>query len=120
MPCTLTFVQSQEIMKVRRLISLAPTKSIEPPPPKKTKLEKPIVLDEKSNNSDTDPQWLKFQGCLLTESDRVVVISNDLLNDRHMNYAQAYFIINFQRSKDYKILYFKQSNSRKKSVVASR
>ena len=35
-PCTLMFVrQSQDINKVRKLISLAPAKSIDPPPPKK-------------------------------------------------------------------------------------
>ena len=93
-PCTLTFVgQSQYIKKVQKLIALEPAKSIEPPPPKKLKAEvlvivEDVVEDEQTSHS-TNPQWLKFQGCLLTEKDREAIVSDDLLNDRHINYAQA-------------------------------
>ena len=47
-----------------------------------------IVEDAQTSEGDTDPKWLKFQGHLLTESDRKAIVSNDLLNDRHINYAQ--------------------------------
>ena len=93
-PCTLTFVgQSQYIKKVQKLIGLEPAKSIEPPPPKKLKAEalvivEDVVEDEQTSHS-TNPQWLKFQGCLLAEKDREAIVSDDLLNDRHINYAQA-------------------------------
>lgn len=76
-PCTLTFVgQSQDIKKVQKLIVLVPVKSITTPPSKRVKVEVPwpvIVEDEQTSSEiegSTDPQWLKFQGCLLTESDR--------------------------------------------------
>ena len=87
-PCTLTFVgQSQDINNVRKLVSLAPAKSIDPPPPKKMNVQV-IVEDAQTSEGDTDPKWLKFQGHLLTESDRKAIVSNDLLNDQHINYAQ--------------------------------
>ena len=94
-PCTLTFVgQSQYIKKLQKLIALAPTKSIEPPPPKKVKAESLVIVedeveDEQTSTSGTNPQWLKFQGCLLMETDREAIVSDDLLNDRHINYAQT-------------------------------
>ena len=78
-----------------RNLVLAPVKSITTPPSKKVKVEEPwpvIVEDERTSSEiegSTDPQWLKFQGCLLTESDREAIALNELLNDRHMNYAQT-------------------------------
>ena len=71
-------------------------------------------------SSDTGPQWLKFQGCLLTESDRVVVISNDLLNDRHMNYAQTLLHHQFPTVKGLQDTLLQTKQQQKKSVVASR
>ena len=47
-----------------------------------------MAEDEQTSHS-TNPQWLKFQGCLLTEKDREAIVSDDLLNDWHINYAQA-------------------------------
>ena len=91
-PCTLMFFgQSQDIKKVQKLIALAPAKSIEPPPPKKLKVQAPVIVvkDEQTSEGDSDFQWLKFQGYLLTESDRRAIVLNDLLNDRHINYAQT-------------------------------
>ena len=95
MPCTLTFVGlSQYTKKVQKLIAIVPAKSIEPPPPKKLKAEALVIVedeveDEQTSTSGTNPQWLKFQGCLLTEKDREAIVSNDLLNDRHIDYAQT-------------------------------
>ena len=62
-PCTLTFVgPSMEMKKVRKLVGLAPAKSIEPPQAKKRKCA--LVKDEEHtsvSDGDTDPQWLKLQ-----------------------------------------------------------
>ena len=94
-PCTLTFVgQSHYIQKFQKLIGLAPVKSIEPPPPKKGKAEEVVIVedergDKQTSTSGTNLQQLKFQGCLLTETDRETIVSDDLLNDRHINYAQT-------------------------------
>lgn len=85
-PCTLTFVgPSQEIHKVRNLISLAPTKTVEPTPSKKSKLQ---VVSEESSDSDEEAQWLTFRGCLSINSDKEAIVSNSFLNDRHINFAQ--------------------------------
>ncbi len=35
--------------------------------------------------SDTDPQWLNFQGFILTKFDRKILSANEL---QHINYAQ--------------------------------
>ena len=87
-PCTLTFIgPSQEIGKVRKLLDLVKTTSIQPPPSKKKKLED-AEQDEERSDSDADLHWLRFQGCLLTNSDREAIVSNGLLNDRHINFAQ--------------------------------
>ena len=80
--------------KVQKLIALVPAKSIKPPSPKKLKAEALVIVedeveDEQTSTSGTNPQWLKFQGCLLTEKDREAIVSNYLLNDRHINYAQT-------------------------------
>jgi hypothetical protein len=90
-PCTLTFVgQSPEIQKVRRLLGLAPSKSIDPPPIKRSKVE--VILEEEDDDdieNPTDIEWVKFRGHLLTESDKKAIASDELLNDRHINYAQT-------------------------------
>ena len=94
-PCTLTFIgQNLYIKKLQKHINLAPVKSIEPPPPKKVKTEAIVIVkdeieDEQTSTSSTCLQWQKFQGCLLMETDRVAIVSDDLLNDRHISYAQT-------------------------------
>lgn len=67
----------------------APSVSVEPPSKKKDADE--VFSDEDSIDleEDVDQHWLQFQGCLLTELDKIAITSNDLLSDRHIHYAQA-------------------------------
>ncbi len=90
-PCALTFVgQSKDIKKVKKLVELAPAKSIEPPVAKKARVEHLVVEDDQAGESNGDEMtWLKFHGSLLTESDRMIMISSGLLNDRHIRFAQV-------------------------------
>ena len=92
-PCTLTFFgKSRHINKVKKLFGLAPAKSIEPPVAKKARIDsiEPIVLGAAAeSNLKDETTWLTFHGSLLTESDRKAIVSNDLLNDRHIKYAQT-------------------------------
>ena len=88
----MTFVgPGRELNKVKKLIVLAPTKSIEPSPRKKTKVQEIEEQDEETCECEdnADMQWLKFEGCLLTECDREGIVSKKLLTDRHISYAQS-------------------------------
>ena len=93
-PCTLTFAGgSQDISKVKKLVNEAPSVtsvSVEPPSKKKKDADE-VFSDEDSIDleEDVDQHWLQFQGCLLTELDKIAITSNDLLSDRHIHYAQA-------------------------------
>ena len=60
--------RSRDIKMIRKLVGLAHTKSIEPLLHKKM-----IVEDEQTSECDTHNQWLKFQVCLLNESDRTAL-----------------------------------------------
>ena len=86
-PCTLTFVgPSREIHKVRNLISLAPTKTVEPTPSKKIELQ---VVSEESSDSDEEAQWLTFRGCLLIDSDKEFIIIHEPHSPKRLYNAHA-------------------------------
>lgn len=74
---------------MKKLFGLAPAKSSEPPVAKKARIE-PIVLGAAAeSNREGETTWLTFHGSLLTELDRKALVSNDLLNDGHIRYAQT-------------------------------
>ena len=88
-PCTLTFIgQTQYIKKLQKLVASAPAKNVEPPPPKKENADAIVIIDDQVEAVEqTNPQWLKFQGCSLNmETDKEAIISDDLLNDWHNFY----------------------------------
>lgn len=99
-PCTLTFIGDKvEMEKVKRLLDKAPSTNIEPPQ-KKAKVDTTAdsleVLSNSEDEDDCDDQvWLQYHGCLLTESDKMKIESNDLLSDEHINYAQTLLHYNF-------------------------
>ena len=76
-PCTFTLVgQSQDIMKIRKLIGLAPAKSTGSPPCKIGKLRqllkmsRPVKVIQNPSGSSS-----------MVELDRKAIASKDLLND---------------------------------------
>lgn len=87
-PCLLTFIgESKEISKLERMIVSVPSLSPIEPPLKRAKIDLEIV-DEDGSTSEADAVWVKFDGSFLKQSDRLEVIQNKKLNDRHINYAQ--------------------------------
>ncbi len=84
-PCTYTFEGIvKEVDKVRKLLKSTPSLTIEAPPCKKLKKED---IPEKES-PPADAVWLTFSGQILTEIDKKVLTECDLLNDRHINFAQ--------------------------------
>ena len=89
-PCSLMFMgKSQDIRKVKKLAALAPSASIEPCL-KKPKIENDVDDTDSTQEGDSEDQhWLQYKDCLLTQQDRTAITSNNLLSDRHINYAQV-------------------------------
>ncbi len=88
-PCTYTFVGTgKEIRKVKSVLESCPTviPNILPPASKKAKFIDHTCDGDTEDECDT--VWLRFQGQFMTESDKNGSIEGDLLNDRHINYAQ--------------------------------
>ena len=66
------------------------TTSQEDKPLKKTKIEIDVDDTDSTQVEDSEDQhWLQYKGCLLTQQDRTVITSNNLLSDGHINYTQA-------------------------------
>lgn len=84
-PCTLTFIGKSEYIKVRKLATTAPHINLELEPPSKKQNE--VIADK--DTDDLDQLWLTFQGCILTEYEKLAITSNNRLTDWHINYAQA-------------------------------
>ena len=83
-PCTLTFsgTDCNVMTKVQKLIEKAHIISPGEPASKKVKLD-----DFSDNNDDHDPTWLSITGCLLTTSDKAVLLQNEMLNDKHIYFS---------------------------------
>ena len=64
--------------KVQKLIEKASITSPGEPASKKVKLD-----DFSDDNNAHDPTWLSITGCLLTASDKAVLLQNEMLNDKH-------------------------------------
>ena len=81
--------ESQDIKKVKKLAALVPSASIEPPL-KKMEVEVDVEDSEGTQQEDSEHQhWLQYQGCQLTQQDRTAIMSNNLLSNRHISYAQT-------------------------------
>ncbi len=75
---------AKELNKVWKLLSLSPSLKPTEQTSKKIKVED-IDLED---SSPADAVWLKFGGQCLTEFDKNALIKCQLLNDRHINFAQ--------------------------------
>ena len=89
-PCVLTFIGlEKEILKVEKLMKdhepAVVTTINEPSPAKKPKIEQQAC--------DLDPVlnavWIRFNGYLMTETDKDILTLGGLLNDNHINFAQC-------------------------------
>ena len=106
---------TNELKKIKKSISIhvAPPKGIEPPS-KMARLDT-VCVGQISNEDGVDHVWLKFRGCCLTESDRMIFVSNDLLNDDHINYAHTLLYHHFQTASGVQNTLL-QTESRKKKI----
>ena len=117
-PCTLTFVgPTREIGKVRKLNFRSSTyhKHTASSYSKKKKLQD-AEQDEECSDSDADLYWLTFQGCLLTNSDREAIVSNGLLIDRHINFAQLLLQHQFPAAEELQNTLFQEKKRQSKII----
>ena len=109
-PCILTFTAEEASLvdKVQNLLQQFKTRENElretdPPEadPRETEetSNKKVKIEDSSQNDGDDgddndnkdaeeEEWLSFQNILLTNSDRLVLMSGSELNDKHINFAQ--------------------------------
>ena len=108
-PCTLIFRgEPKDVAKMRKLVvPVASTKSSAPdetenePPNKKRKVSSAIVdVDKVVFTTVQSPKpWLCLKGIELTETDRSIITSGNMLTDKHINFAQEILKMQFHNLK---------------------
>ena len=82
--------------KVQKLIEKAHIISPGEPASKNVKPD-----DFSNDNDEHDPTWLSITGCLLTASDKAVLLQNEMLNDKHIYFSQRLLLNQFPNTKVY-------------------
>jgi len=108
-PCTLIFRgEPKDVAKMRKLVvpvtstkSSAPDETENKPPNKKRKVSSEVVdVDKVVFTTVQSPKpWLSLKGIELTETDRSIITSGNMLTDKHINFAQEILKMQFHNLK---------------------